>query len=227
MDEGLDRARGAARLGACLVTAAGGAMDAWVYLAHGHVFANAQTGNVVLFAVDLMAGDAGQAVHYLPSIAAFIAGLLLSRLAAAWLKRRGFNSRTLRLSAECVTLLILASFVGTMPDDVVTACVGFIAAVQITSLSHIGSVTFNTGMTTGNLRGAMSAAVAAWLDPSAEKDRAKAVTLGLMCLSFLVGALIGSLVTSNLRDGAVWVIAGLIACAVVVMSRLPDPIPDV
>jgi uncharacterized membrane protein YoaK (UPF0700 family) len=31
-----------------LATMAGGAMDAWVYLAHGQVFANAQSGNIVL-----------------------------------------------------------------------------------------------------------------------------------------------------------------------------------
>ncbi|MGA7922289.1 MAG: DUF1275 family protein [Candidatus Acidiferrales bacterium] len=29
----------------CLFTAAGGYMDAFSYIAHGHVFANAQTGN--------------------------------------------------------------------------------------------------------------------------------------------------------------------------------------
>jgi hypothetical protein len=28
-----------------IATTSGGAMDAWVYLAHGHVFANAQTGH--------------------------------------------------------------------------------------------------------------------------------------------------------------------------------------
>jgi hypothetical protein len=40
-----------------LATTAGGAMDAWVYLAHGHVFANAQTGNIVLMGVALAGGD--------------------------------------------------------------------------------------------------------------------------------------------------------------------------
>ena len=106
-----------------------------------------------------------------------------------------------------------------------TACVGFIAAVQITSLSHIGSTSFNTGMTTGNLRGAVSATVAAWLDPSSKKDFAKAVTLWWMCLAFVAGALTGGLVTHRFGDGTLFVIAGMVAFAVLVMWRTPDPIP--
>jgi uncharacterized membrane protein YoaK (UPF0700 family) len=34
-----------------LLSAGGGAMDAWVYLAHGHVFANSQSGNLVLMGI--------------------------------------------------------------------------------------------------------------------------------------------------------------------------------
>ncbi len=216
---------GAARVGACILTAAGGVMDAWVYLAHGHLFANAQTGNVVLFALHATAGELSEAAHFIPSMAAFVAGLVSSRLAGAWLKRRGLNSRNVRLSVECVVLLILALTVGGLPNDIVTACVGFIAAVQITSLSHIGSAGFNTGMTTGNLRGAASAAVAVWLDPSSETDRDKAATLGWICLAFAVGALAGGLVTRRLGDGTVFIIAGLVATAILVMWRTPDPIP--
>ena len=173
-----EKAERAAWIGACILTAAGGAMDAWVYLAHGHLFANAQTGNVVLFAIYAAAGELTDAAHIVPSITFFVVGLLSSRLAGAWLKKKGLNSRNVRLSAECAALLVLALAVGKLPNDFVTACVGFVAAVQITSLSHVGSASFNTGMTTGNLRGAVSAAVAAWLDPSSEKDHARAATLG-------------------------------------------------
>ena len=134
-------------------------MDAWVYLDHGHVFANAQTGNVVLMAIELAAGHLDRAWRHVPSLAAFIAGLLLSRLLGAALKRHGVNSRTVRLAGECVLLVALAATAGRLADDAVTAWVGFIAAVQITSLSHIGKWSFNTGMTTGNLRGAVSALV--------------------------------------------------------------------
>lgn len=44
-------------LATCLVTLAGGAVDAWVYLGHGHVFANAQSGNIVLMGIALAQDD--------------------------------------------------------------------------------------------------------------------------------------------------------------------------
>jgi uncharacterized membrane protein YoaK (UPF0700 family) len=148
-------------------------MDAWVYMDHGRVFANAQTGNVVLFGIYVAGGDFTAAARHVPSIVAFILGLVLSRLTGAWLKKAGLNSRNVRLTVECVLLVALALIAGRLPNGAVTACVGFIAALQITSLSHIGDVTFNTGMTTGNLRGAFSAAIAILYDPASTKDRTR------------------------------------------------------
>ena len=50
-DEHSDENRGLLRI-ACLFAVVGGYLDAYSYLAHGHVFANAQTGNVVFLAVE-------------------------------------------------------------------------------------------------------------------------------------------------------------------------------
>ncbi len=135
-----------------LATVAGGAMDAWVYLAHGHVFANSQSGKVVLLGIALAGGDVARAATHLPSLVAFVTGGLASRLSGEMLKRRPLNSRNIRLGLECIMLVALGLLAHRMQDWAVTACVGFIAGVQITSLSHIGSWSFNTGMTTGNLR---------------------------------------------------------------------------
>jgi hypothetical protein len=62
----MDRER--ALVASALATSAGGAMDAWVYSAHGHVFANAQSGNIVLMGVALAGGDVARATTHLPSL---------------------------------------------------------------------------------------------------------------------------------------------------------------
>jgi Protein of unknown function (DUF1275) len=56
-----------------------GYLDAFSYLARGHVFANAQTGNVVLFAVRAAAGDWTSAWKTLPSILAYVCGVAVAR----------------------------------------------------------------------------------------------------------------------------------------------------
>ena len=43
----------------------GGFLDAYSYLMRGHVFANAQTGNIVLFGVYLEKRNFTQAIYYL------------------------------------------------------------------------------------------------------------------------------------------------------------------
>ena len=47
---------------AVLLAVVGGSLDAYSYVARGHVFANAQTGNIVLFGLHL--ADGGRNVYY-------------------------------------------------------------------------------------------------------------------------------------------------------------------
>jgi uncharacterized membrane protein YoaK (UPF0700 family) len=206
-----------------VVTAAGGSLDAWVYMDHGHVFASAQTGNVVLFATDVAAGDFAAAARHVLSIMAFILGLVSSLQGAVWLKKIGMNSRNVRLTVECVLLVALGLIASRLSNGAVTAAVGFIAAVQITSFSRIDDVTFSTALTTGNLFGAFSAASAALRD-RASKDFTRAIALGSMCLAFAAGALLGGFSTLHFGDQTLFVTAGMIGLAVLLMWRMPDPI---
>ena len=207
-----------------LATTSGGAMDAWVYLAHGHVFANAQTGNIVLMGVALAGGDVARAATHLPSLLAFVNGVLASRLSGELLKRNRLNSRNVRLGLECVMLVALGLFSHRMPERAVIACVGFIAGVHITSLSHIGSWSFNTGTTTGNLRAGVSALAKA-LTGSAE-EWPHAGTMFVLCCAFGAGAAGGAWLTPRLGGATLVPIAALIAVAIAAGPRGLDPIPD-
>ena len=207
-----------------LITAVGGALDAWVYLAHGHVFANAQTGNVALMMMAAARGDFTQAGSHLASLAAFMAGVFVSRQAGSLLKDMKLNSRDIRLAVECMLLTALGFAADTLSDHSVIVCVGFIAGLQITSLSHIGGWTFNTGMTTGNLRGAISA-FSKVLD-GAQEERAHALVLGALCLAFGMGALMGAWLTPRLQNLTLLPIAALVAATLAAAPRGLDPIPD-
>ena len=71
------------RIGAMLAVV-GGFLDAYTYLARGQVFANAQTGNIVLLGVHLSEGDFKKALSYLVPILAFVAGIFVDE----WIKHR-------------------------------------------------------------------------------------------------------------------------------------------
>ena len=57
---------------AAFLALSGGFQDAYSFLARGHVFANAQTGNIVLFGTKVFALDIAGAIHYLLPVTAFM-----------------------------------------------------------------------------------------------------------------------------------------------------------
>ena len=61
-----------------LLAVIGGYLDAYTYISRGGVFANAQTGNIVLLGINLSAGNFSKALSYLAPIAAFIVGVFVS-----------------------------------------------------------------------------------------------------------------------------------------------------
>ena len=53
-------------------------MDAYSYIVRDRVFANAQTGNMLLFGVNLSEGNIRLAIHYLVPVVAFAIGIALA-----------------------------------------------------------------------------------------------------------------------------------------------------
>jgi uncharacterized membrane protein YoaK (UPF0700 family) len=180
---------------ACVFAMAGGYMDAYAYLAHGHVFANAQTGNVVLFSVFASGGQWAQAARHLPPIAAFALGVAAAKLLGVRPQKRAFRATLICQALELVTLAVLAIVEARLPDACVVPMISFVAAIQFTSFRSIGSWSFNSAMITSNLREAISGLVLWRVGREATENRDKAIALSLISLFFLLGALCGGIYT--------------------------------
>ena len=140
----------------------GGYLDAFSYLAHGHVFANAQTGNVVLFSVYASGGEWSQAARHLLPIVAFILGVSAAWLLGVRAEKYSFRATLFCQCLELAMLPGLALFEERLPEGWIVPMISFVAALQSTSFSALGSWTFNNTMTTGNIRDATSGFVL-WL----------------------------------------------------------------
>ncbi|MEU7826305.1 YoaK family protein [Catellatospora sp. NPDC049133] len=188
-----------------LLTMAAGFLDAYTFLGRGGVFATAQTGNVVLLGVQAAQAQWADALRHLPPIVAFVIGvwtaetIRLPRVAAVlrWPVRAA-------LGLEILVLVL----VGLMPsggsDELVAVMIAFVASVQITSFGLIGRWTFNTTVTTTNLRNAAQAVYGAVVRHDRDAA-AQARSLWPAIGSFAAGALLGGLVTARIGDRAVWV----------------------
>ena len=211
------------RCGAFLFTVVGGYLDAYAYIAHGGVFANAQTGNVVLLAIDIAQTDRTEALrHLLPILTFSAAAMIVSLLNQCW-DQHTSRIRVWSAVVEAGVLITILALQTKLPNSFVVPMISFAAAVQITSFSTIGGVSFNSAMTTGNLRATLKALshVLAGQDP--ELNRKKFFTLGAVCLFFFLGALLGGSITK--RHPAYSLLVPLVAItAAAILSGVPPPL---
>lgn len=142
------------RLG-LLLAIVGGFLEAYTFLSRGGVFANCETGNLVLLALYLAQGQPERALTYLPPIAAFFFGVLLTnfirRLAAPHLK---LHWRQITILFESACLIVVAFIPYGRFDVVVTTLVSFACSIQVQSFRKVRGSAYATTMCTGDLRSA-------------------------------------------------------------------------
>ena len=97
-----------------VLTLAGGFQDAYSYNGRGGVFANAQTGNIVLLGQNLALGEWGTALRYLFPLLSFLLGVFAAE------GIRSLCERVTRLHWRQVILLIEIAFLlaaGVFPES--------------------------------------------------------------------------------------------------------------
>ena len=124
-----------------LLAVAGGFFDAYTYLCRGGVFANAQTGNIVLFGLELAQREWIRALGYLVPIVAFAVGVVVAEVVKHRYKvqqNRDINIhwRQIIVLAETVLVACMA-FLPQERNTVVNSVISFVCALQVLSLIHI------------------------------------------------------------------------------------------
>ena len=199
---------------AILLTLAGGFQDAYSYNSRGHVFANAQTGNIVLFAQNLMSAQFSQALHYLLPVLAFILGVYISeKIHQKYKYSHLFHWRQLVLVSE-IFLLILAGFLKT--DMIANVLLSFACAMQVQSFRKFKGISFATTMCIGNMRSATEMLCHYHLNKDKELKK-KSLYYYLLILTFAFGAGIGALCSWQWGNYAIWIAAFFMLIGVILM----------
>ena len=197
---------------AALLTVANGFVDAYTFIAHGGVFANAQTANVVLFGVGLARRDVVNPLAHLWPILAFLAGLSAARaLKTPSAKAALRYPRRFSLLVQITVLIIVGGLSQTTPQWVITTTIGFVSALQLSLFRTVRSATFVTVAMTGNLLRVTEALHDAVR--GSRRERQRAALYVTLIVGFAGGAVVGALITVHLDTRAAWVPAGIIALA--------------
>ena len=216
---------------AVLLTFVGGFMDAYTYVSRDGVFANAQTGNVILLGIDLAERRWGSALAHCWPILAFVVGIVVAHvLETARLAKTFAHPIRLAMVAQIGVLIVVAALPASFPDPLVTLPVAFVAAIQLGLFRTVGSLNYITIATTGNLMRVTEALYGRFVEHDDEK-RKPAGVYGAIVASFAGGAVVGAVLTGWLGTWAALVAAGVLSVAFAlffiddIAARQSPPVP--
>ncbi len=191
------------RLGTILALS-GGFMDAYTYILRGEVFANAQTGNVILLGISVAEGQFSMIPRYLLPILAFASGIIFSEVIRNRFKNiTAIHWRQLTIIVECL-ILFAVGFIPLEFNLIANSLVSFSCGIQVQSFRKIHGCQIATTMCIGNLRTGTQAIVDYYHSRKPE-DRKKILLYYGTIFIFMIGAIFGNMCVKKFGTAAIWV----------------------
>ena len=182
-------------LTAVFLSLSGGLQDAYTYLFRGKVFANAQTGNIVLLSSNIMDGQWDRVLHYLVPLCAFALGVLVAeKMRESFCNMQRLHWRQL----------------------VANAIVSFSCAMQVQAFRKVNGYAFASTMCIGNLRSGVEA-LCVWSRTREPKAKDRMLRYFGIILLFALGSGIGSKSCVWLGGRAIWISCGLLLVSFALM----------
>lgn len=199
-----------------LMAVIGGFLDAYTYICYDGIFANAQTGNIVLLSISLIHHNADDIVSYLIPILFFSIGVFITEFFAARLIRTFFI-------VSLVIQLLMLSFIGFFPNLLPpffnTAIISMDCSIQLSSFKKMAGIPYVSTMCTGNLRASMEALYGYFRT----KDRTlffRFLHFGSIIIFFALGAILGATSSTHFGNSAIFICCGL--CLILLLVILTD-----
>lgn len=206
-----------------LLALCGGFMDAYSYLCRGKVFANAQTGNMLLFGVYLSSGNWAMAFRYASPVFAFAMGIAIAAFVRAKMKehmigvkdKTVFHWRQITVFFEAIILFCVA-FIPFKYNLLANSITSFACGMQVESFRKIHGNGIATTMCIGNLRNATQN-LCEYIEKRQRKYLKKSALYYGIIAFFILGAVIGNQVLAVFEEKAIMVCSFILAVSFLIM----------
>ena len=204
-----------------LLSFSGGLQDAYTYNMRNGVFANAQTGNVVLMSQNFMQGNWYKGLHYMIPLVSFAAGIFLAeRIESRFKNSTKIHWRQIILVIEFILLLA----VGFMPASfnmVANVLVSFSCAMQVHTFRKVHGYGYASTMCIGNLRSGTES-LSHYIRTKEKESLRKALHFFGIILIFAIGAGIGGVISGRLGFGTIWISSAILVVVALMMVKKSD-----
>lgn len=201
-----------------ILSLSGGFQDAYTYNLRNKVFANAQTGNVVLMSQHFLMKDWGAGAHYLFPVLAFACGILAAEQVGH--RYRSCERVHWRQIVLLIEILVLTA-VGLIParyDTVATMLVSLSCAMQVQAFRKVRGYGYASTMCIGNLRSGTES-LSVYLRERNREALSKALHYYGIILVFALGAGLGGVLSGLIGIRAIWISSALLLLACLLMCE--------
>ena len=186
-----------------ILSISGGLQDAYTYMYRGKVFANAQTGNIVLLAQNLIDRNWSVALRYFSPLLFFALGVAAAEcIHMRYQKAQRIHWRQLVLAIEILLLFAVGFFPNEM-DLLANAMVSFACAMQVQAFRKVNGYAFASTMCIGDLRSGVEA-FCIWRKSHEPHAKDRMVRYFGIIFLFALGAGLGSKSAAQLGGRAIW-----------------------
>lgn len=200
------------------LTLSGGMQDAYSYFVRGKVFANAQTGNIVLMSQHFFAKDPAGGLRYLIPLLSFAAGVFAAdRIQASYHGTKRIHWRQFVVLLEAV-VLFLVGFLPAQANMAANALTSFCCAMQVQAFRKIAGYSYASTMCIGNLR-AGTEALSIFLRSHNRDELIRCLHYFGVITVFALGAGIGSYLSTMMNLAAIWFSSLFLSVAFVLMLK--------
>ena len=203
------------------LTLSGGFQDAYTYYTRGKVFANAQTGNIILLGHNAMNGDFTDAFRYLVPVLAFAGGIYISEVIRGIYQEYGkLHWRQIVVVLE-ILLLFVVGFLPQSMNMAANILVSFVCAMQVEAFRKMKGSAYASTMCIGNLRSATEM-LYRYRHTKEKGCLEKCLRYYGVILVFGIGAALGSFMTSLFEERTIWISCGFLFVCFCIMFIKED-----
>ena len=171
---------------------AGGFMDAYSYICRGGVFANAQTGNILLFGVHITQGNFDASIIHLTPVLIFSAWIIIAEIINSKLKRKvKYHWRQIILLIE-IAIFFIVSQIPLDHNLLANNLTSMACGMQVESFRTMYGNGIATTMCIGNLRSA-NENIFKFFESGQSISLKKALLYFFVIICFATGAILGNI----------------------------------
>ena len=200
-----------------LLSFSGGLQDAYTYNVRDKVFANAQTGNVVLMSQSFMQGSYMQGFRYMCPLLSFAFGIFVAeQIENRYKNIEKIHWRQIIVMIEMISLII----VGFLPIEmnmVANMIVSFSCAMQVQTFRKVHGFGYASTMCIGNLRSGTES-LSQYLRTKNKASLYKSLHFFGIILIFAIGAGFVGVLSTALGFHTIWISVAILLVVFLMMS---------